>query len=79
MATVQLTRREQLILRIMRMPDEQVAELAALAEDLEEDLDPAMIEARKKESSITLDEYLRESGLTREELQANARAEGLIK
>jgi hypothetical protein len=79
MGNIQLNEREQLIERILRMPDEQIAALAEFAEDLEEALDPAIIEARKSEPAITLDDYLRQSGLSRENVEATARAEGWIK
>ncbi len=76
MSAVQLTVREQLIENILHMTDEQVAALAELADELDETLDPATIEAVKKEPATTLDEYLRKRNLSREELEAEARAQG---
>jgi hypothetical protein len=73
MSSIQLTVREQLIERILRMPDAEVAALFEIVEELEEPLDPAMIEARKKEPAITLDEYLQKLNLSREELEKEAR------
>jgi hypothetical protein len=78
MGIIRLTEREQLIKYILRMPDEQIAVLAEIAEDLEEDLDPAMIETRRNEPTITLDDYLRESSLTRQSVEAAARVEGWL-
>ena len=79
MSAVQLTVREQLIDRILEMPDDQVAALLEYAEEMEETLDPAEIEAIKKEPAITLDEYLQKNHLSREELEAEARAAGWMK
>ena len=77
MNIVQLSERERLIERILRLPDEDVYTLSELADELEESLDPAMINARKMEPSLSLDDFLRENGLTSEEVEARARAEGL--
>ena len=79
MGVIQLTEREQLIERILRMPDEQITALAEFMDDLEASLDPAVIETIKNEPTISLDDYLRESGLSRKEVEAIARAEGWIK
>ena len=79
MGNIQLNERELLIERILHMPDEQIAALAEFVEDLEETLDPAMIEARKHEPAIALDDYLRESGISRENVEKAARAEGWLK
>lgn len=79
MSVMELTVRDQLIIRILHMPDDRIAALAEFVDELEEDIDPALIEARKHEPAITLDDYLKKHNLSREELEAEARAEGLMK
>ena len=80
---LQLNPREQLIERILRMSIDQVAALTEYAETLEDALqdaeDLAIIKARKGEVGIPLDEALNKLGYTREELEAEARAEGWMK
>ncbi|MCL5997046.1 MAG: hypothetical protein M1546_13460 [Chloroflexi bacterium] len=76
---VELTRREQLIERILRMPADQVTAVEAFFEQLEDAEDLAIIEARKNEPTISIDDYIRESGLDREEIERIARAEGWMK
>ncbi|GEM_PF-5394828 len=63
MSIVQLSERERLIERILRLPDEDVYTLSELADELEESLDPAMLNARKMEPTLSLDDFLRENGL----------------
>lgn len=46
MSLVLLSERERLIERILRLPDEDVYTLSELADELEESLDPAMINAQ---------------------------------
>jgi hypothetical protein len=76
---VELNLREQVLARILQMPEEEVAQVAAFMADLEEDdeLDHALIESRKEEPTISFDEFLEKSGFTREQLAAIPLDEGL--
>jgi len=109
MNAIQLTEREQLIERILRMPNDQIeaygkflnvtlAYLTAarqtdatvrlnqmleelqieLENELEDEFDHAIIEARKSEVGIPLDNVLKNLGFTREELEEVARNEGQV-
>lgn len=79
MSATRLTEREQLIESILQMPDDQIMAVAEFIQNLEDNEDLAIIAARKDEDTISLDDYLRESGLSREDVEKTARAEGWIK
>ena len=91
MGIVKLNERERLIERILRMPDEDVAVAAKFLDTLyDEDISPdelarqtamdiASIEASKGETGISLDDFLHESGILRQEAEDAARAEGWLK
>ena len=79
MEAIQLTEREQLIKRILHLSDDQIMAVAVFIEHLEDAEDLAIIKARKGEPAISLDDYLKKNNLSREELEAEARAEGWMK
>ncbi len=90
MGIVKLNERERLIERILRMPDEDVAVAAKFLDTLYDDISPdelarqtamdiASIEASKGETGISLDDFLHESGISRQEAEDAARAEGWLK
>ena len=76
---LQLNPREQLIERILQMPIEKVTAVTEFIEELEDAEDLAIIEARKDEPTISIDDYIRERGLDREKIERIARAEGWMK
>ncbi len=104
MSEVKLNEREQLIERILRMPNDQVEAYGRLLDvviahltdapredllmwlanipiemgsELEDALDHAIIEARRGEPGVPLDELIQELGFTREEIAEVMRREGL--
>ena len=79
MATVRLTEREQLIETILQMSEDQIMAVAEFIQNLEDNEDLAIIEARKDEVGIPLDDALKELGFTRQQLMGVAKAEGLVK
>ena len=79
MSAIELNEREQVIERILHLPDEQVLAVAEFIQSLEDAEDLAIVEARRGEPSISLDDYLKKNNLSREELEAEARAEGWMK
>lgn len=74
-----LTPREQLIQRILLISNQEILAIMNFIDQLEDAEDLAMVEARKGETGISLDEYLEKNGLSRKELEAEARAEGLMR
>ena len=75
---IQLNAREELIQRTLQMTEDEAERLLAKIERLEDLEDAEAILLARKEVGIPLDEPLAENGFTREELEAEARAEGLI-
>ena len=78
MDSVELTKREQLIERILRMSDQQITAVSEFIKSMEiaDLLRFAKAESSHDESSMSQDNSFTDANITPEEIEAVARAEG---